>query len=158
MRNLILIIFLLLITNSVFSQKEYRKFRETMNGLTCNDPNAVSNAKVNIPILEKHIENHPEHYNAYYDLAMEYYTLAVSDSVNKTFYITKCVETNEHYIAIAPKKMKHRGYWNNAIMRGWAKDCEKALSDLEMAWILTPRKMKKYWDETSAQLTRDKCK
>lgn len=138
-----------------YSQKKYRKFREQLAGLTCKDKHPVEHAKTNIPLLEKYIAQHPNYYDAYYDLAMSYFSL-LADSNSRAVYAQKAIDANLHYLQLAPQKMKYLAHWNNAIIKSGLKDCIGAIEELDAAKQLYKLR-KKYWDGESEKEIRGKC-
>lgn len=66
-----------------YSQKGYETFRDSLEGLSCVDSNEVYNAKVNISLLNEYISENPAHYDAYYDLGMEYQAMAIHDTLGR---------------------------------------------------------------------------
>ena len=133
--KLSLIILFFLIYQIAVSQKEYRKFRQTLPGLSCTDSSQYDHALHNIPLLEKWVSQQPRHYGAYYDLAVEYCSMCFGDTLPISEWSQKSIAANNKFIEVAPQKMKYRGYWNNAVLKGWLKDCNGAIEDLNMAKI-----------------------
>lgn len=150
-------VLLVCLFNFSFSQKQYSKFRKTLNGLTCSDTAQVKHSIENIPQLENWIKNHSKDYGAYYDVAMCYFTLSTSDSLNQGKFAGKCIENNNRYIQLAPSKKKYTGYWNNATIKCWLKDCTGAIEDLNKAKQIFYYN-KKWWDSKSEEEIRKRCK
>lgn len=138
-----------------YSQKKYRNFRKQLVGLTCRDEHRVEHAKINIPLLEKYIADSPKDYDAYYDLAMSYFSL-MGDSNSRAVYAQKAINANLHYLQLAPQKMKYLAHWNNATIKSWLKDCEGALKELDAAKQLFKLR-RKYWDDESEREIRKSC-
>jgi hypothetical protein len=138
------------------AQATYLKYRKTLEGLSCNDTQDLKHSRQNIPLLEKWISGHPRHYDAYYDLAMCYFSLSGADSLNRKLYSERCIQSNKQYIRLAPRKSKYRGYWNNALVKCWLKDCEGAIADLNKAKEAFKLKAR-YWDANSEKGIKKKC-
>ena len=138
------------------AQKQYSKFRKTFHGLTCSDTAAVKHSIENIPQLENWIKNHPKDYGAYYDVAMCYFTLSTADSLNQKKFADKCIENNNRYVLLAPSKKKYSGYWNNATIKCWLKNCTGAIEDLNKSKKIFHYN-KKWWDNKSEEEIRKRC-
>ena len=144
-------------TVSSFAQKKYRKFRDSLDGLTCGDTNEFVHAQKNVPLLLKYIGQHPKSYDAYYDLGMEYITLAEHDTSGKiSQYWTKGIESFKSCLHYANRKRKLTAYQNLAVIYFYLGDCEKVKRYLKKGTEIVPKKQLVNWKQTT-QFIRDHC-
>ena len=136
-----ILLFFLLITFGVFSQKvDYFKLSDTL-GLDLSDKSDSNQTLLFIAILEKLdtniISKNIEHY--YYDLGMEYYCLAAFRT--NSAYLQKSIQYNLK--AISHKQDFSDAYSNISVCYYFLHDCSNATKYIEEYKKHTP---KKKWD------------
>ena len=158
MKSLFILLVFIFLYSASFAQKDYRKFRESLPGLTCGvDTLSIETHLYTIDQLNAHIKTHPDHHGAYYDLGMEYYTVAAKVDSKDSEYWQQSIQAFEKYIEHSPGKQKFKGYKNLAVIHGFLGNCDKALLNIALVKSESPNKFKDNTNEDTEAWIRKKC-
>ena len=141
-----------------FAQKDYRKFRKNLFTQTNEvDTFNVQSHLITIDKIQAHIEANPNHYDAYYDLGMEYYTLASKEKLKDSKFWQQSIDAFNNYVENAPKKRKFLGYQNLAVIYGLLDNCKEVQLYMKLRNDATPKKIKSTFIESANTCIRSTC-
>ena len=143
---------ILFICMSGFSQRKYAKVRKTLFTQNHKIDTLNRHHLTNIDNIEAHLYKNPDHYDAYYDIGMQYFTLASKEMSKESIYWQKSIDAFKKYVENAPKKRKFSGYQNLAVMYGFLNNCEEVQIYVKLRNNDLPKRM-----ESSFKKSADKC-